>query len=127
MTATNLNLQVDQLVNYLVNLPVKNKKIYELYQLAVVNSTKQRDEKIINFAFRHTRLIPFLDAGLVFVRPYSELRRRIYITFAIIESMPEYADHFLPKKTSFMSIIIPSIRAVLRAIVGFAIIKVGRL
>lgn len=99
-----------------------------LYEKTVGESSQ--NNKLIDFAFRHPSLITFLDAALVFLDPTSELRRRIYIMFSILEASPEYASSFLPRRFSFIETIgvfMVGIRAVLKILIGVIIIKVIRL
>ncbi len=42
--------------------------------------------------------VGLLDAGLAVADPHSELRRRLYLMFAILESSPEYHELFLPPR-----------------------------
>jgi len=129
IAADNSDTQVEALVKYLTGLPVTNTKIYEIYA-ATLNENIVPTEKLTRIAFKHTWLIPFFDGALVFLHPHADLRRRIYVMFAILESTPEYSDGFLPAKTSFgdfVGLIGTGFRAVFRAAVGIVIIKVGRL
>lgn len=130
MSDSDLNRQADILTDYLIQKSISNAVVYDLYRTVVTEKKQQDETKLINFAFRHPSFIPSLDAGLVFVRPESELRRRIYIMFATLESMPEYSNLFLPEKTGtqgFIRVIGSGIRAVYRAIIGVILLKVARL
>ena len=130
MSDLDLNRQADILTGYLIQRSIGNDAVYDLYRTVVTEKKQQDETKLINFAFRHPSLIPFLDAGLVFVRPESELRRRIYIIFATLESMPEYSGLFLPEKTGLQGLILvvgSGIRAVFRAAMGVILLKVARL
>ncbi len=122
--------QASLLARYLIGKSVSDSKVVELYEAAVTRDQSQAEEKLVQFAFKHPWLIPSLDAALVFVRPHSELRRRIYIMFAVLESMPQFADLFLPRKfrfTDVVALVFTGFRAVCRAIVGFILMKVCRL
>lgn len=127
-----LDTEVDSIARYLINSPVTSNHIYELYAHSIesVPHASKNEEKLLSIAFKHPWLIPFFDSGLVFVRPYSELRRRIYTMFALLESTPEHADKFLAKKLGFGGVLYAiwaGIRDVFRTIVGIIILKVGRL
>ena len=129
IAADNSNTQVEVLVTYLTGLPVSNTNIHDIYT-ATLGDDIIPTEKLTRLAFRHTWLIPFFDGALVFLRPHADLRRRIYIMFAILESTPEYSREFLPTKTSFgdfLGLVGTGFRAVFRAAVGIVIIKAGRL
>ena len=59
-----------------------------------------RDIMVLAFAVKHPHTIPLLDNALAFTQPSSELRRRIYTMFTILETSPQYAPQFLPIKRS---------------------------
>ena len=120
--------QVEVLTKYLLGTTIKDARIDATYAHACQQTVQY--EKIVDYAFKHPSLLPFLDAGLVFLRPNSELRRRIHVVFAALESTPEHAKQFMPEKVSFvdfLQLMLVGIRAVLRAIIGVIIIKVVRL
>lgn len=123
--------QADILANYLLKRPVTEPVVYRLYETSIANTPGPvKEKRLIAFAFSHPVAIPFLDAGLVFIRPTSELRRRIYIMFSILEASPHHAELFLPGNHRFfevVSVLASGIRAVFRALVGIIIIKVVRL
>jgi len=118
--------EVDILTRYLINKNVGNEKIYTIYQHLTDGSV---DDKITSLAFRRPWLIPFLDAGLVFAKSRSDLRRRIHIVFSLLESTPQYAELFMPQKVGFfgtLSLILVGVRGVFRAVIGLIIVKVIR-
>lgn len=122
--------QVKILAAHITKQAVTDKYIYSLYTNLVASNNKGREERLIAFAFSHPRLIPALDAGLVFIRPTSELRRRCYILFSLLEAHPQYADSFLSEKLNFaqtLGVFAYGARAAFRVIAGIVIIKVGRL
>lgn len=60
----------------------------------------ERDEKVLAFGLKNQWSIKFLDASLAVVSPQAELRRRLYIIFALLESDKTYAHLFLSQKRS---------------------------
>lgn len=129
MSVTPITKQADLLANYLIDRPIDNPLVYKIFEIAVSNN-ETREDSLLSFAFKHPYFIPALDAALVFLRPHSELRRRIYTLFAILESTPEHADLFLPQKFHFIDVItllLVGVRAVYRVPIGVIIIKMGRL
>lgn len=125
-----LRKQADILVTYLTRSTINDRVIYELYEQSVDRSSGHSEQKILSFAFSHPAFLPLLDAGLVFLRPSSELRRRIYIMFAILEAHPDYATLFLPNKYSIRDLVLLpliGLRAVCRAAGGVILITMGRL
>jgi hypothetical protein len=85
------------------------------------------EQKLLIFAVRHPWSISFLDGGLVFTRPHAELRRRLYVLLAILESDPAYWDYFLPRQRSPLYALwigLVGIRAVCTAMVGIVLATV---
>jgi hypothetical protein len=67
-----------------------------------------------------------LDSGLALVRPHAELRRRLYLLFALLEATPEYADRFLPAaRRPWYVIYIAWVgaRAAVKGLLGSALVK----
>ena len=86
------------------------------------------DVRLLQFAHKHPAWIGALDGGLALLRPHSEVRRRIYIMFAILEATPEYAHLFLPQERSkayALRILAAGIRAGWRGLIGTLIVKIA--
>ncbi|HEX8762461.1 MAG TPA: hypothetical protein VF733_01760 [Candidatus Saccharimonadales bacterium] len=105
-------------------------KVAELYVHALrtkPGKVTRTDDKLLKFIRRCPWSAGFIDAGLSVINTDSEVRRRIYVTFSIIEAMPEYADRFLPKKRCFWYLFVllfAGLRGVLRTFVGVILVKV---
>lgn len=85
------------------------------------------DLKILSFIQKYPFWVGCVDGGLALISPHSEVRRRIYIMFAILESQPLFWRDFLPIKRSgwyLFFILFAGLRAVFRAIIGIVIIKI---
>lgn len=126
MTEIPINTEVSIFTYYLIRRVPSNATI-TLYNKAVRQGDKlsSRDERLLRFILRHPRLLPSIDAGLALIHPHSEIRRRLYVLFAILESTPIYADYFLPINRNVFYILIAAgigIRAIWRAIIGVVII-----
>ncbi len=96
----------------------------QLYATAISGT---RDDKIVRFARKHRWSVGFLDAGSALLSPHCELRRRLYLMFAILETQPGFADDFLPQQRSPLYILVIGwigIRSILRAAVGVVLVKV---
>jgi len=129
MKRPNSKVQADILASYLLGRPIKDPYIYDIYE-ELLKEARGDEERLVDFAFSHPVALPYLDAGLVFLRPESELRRRIYVMFSVLESSREYADLFLPQRITpvrLIGIFLVGIRAVFRAIIGIVLIKTGGL
>ena len=118
--------EVDVLTEYLIHKNVSDEKIYAVYE----HLTKGHpSDKATTLAFQHPILLPFLDAGFVFVKSNSDLRRRIHIVFATLESTPQYAHLFMAEKVGFFGVLrlgLIGVRGVLRALVGVVLVKALR-
>ena len=78
-------------------------------------------DNFLAFVHKHPRSIPYLDAYLSFRHPYEELRYRIYIMFAVLESSPEFWQDFLPERKNVAylpRVMIISTRAIARLAIG---------
>ncbi len=88
------------------------------------------DEKLLRFILRHPKLVGYIDAGLALLKPHSEVRRRLYAMFAILEATPHHTQLFLGVERSWtygFVVVGVGIRAVWRALIGVCIVKlVGR-
>lgn len=115
---------------YLLHRPV-SRHAATLYAHAIALPSPKLDpyqKKIIDFAFSHPWSIGPLDGALALTNPHAELRRRIFVMFAILETDPVYWDYFLPRKRSwpylFYSVFI-GVRAGIKAIVGLVLLRVA--
>lgn len=54
----------------------------------------EREERLLSFAVRHPRALPFLDAFTAAAHPESLLRRKLILALAVVETAPEHADFF---------------------------------
>jgi hypothetical protein len=128
-----LDREANLLTSYLVH-DKANPTVRKLYRTILHESAAKElsveDSRLIKVGLKHHYLLPYLDAGLAIMRPDAELRRRLYIMFAILEVQPNYVDKFLPQAKSrlyFLVIGLVGLRAVLKTICGvalFAAIKV---
>ncbi|MDQ3773347.1 MAG: hypothetical protein M3461_02690 [Pseudomonadota bacterium] len=59
------------------------------------DSPSARDAALMDFAYRHSGALPYLDAAAGFLRPGSLLRRKLLLMAAILEASPHYAGEFL--------------------------------
>lgn len=102
----------------------------QLYTAAMQGKAVPKNEqRLFNLALRHPTLIPYIDAGLVFTNPHAELRRRLFVMFAILETMPEYTALFLSKQREplyLLFVLCVGVRAVFRTVIGVVITGVFR-
>lgn len=103
------------------------KKLYNHAIQATSPTITASDKKLLTFVLKNNRSIGLVDSGLAFLNPGSELRRRLFILFAILESDPEYADHFLTRKCNpiyLIIVVLSGVRAVIKTILGSLLIKI---
>lgn len=107
-----------------------NEYVKQQYVKALQNSASQiqiSDKKIAEFLYRNQWSLGCIDSGLALLTPHSEIRKRIYIIFALLESSPEYVDYFLPKKRNLFYLFIlffVGVRAIVKSLIGVLLIKI---
>ncbi len=87
----------------------------------------EKDIKIEKFIEKHPIFLPLVDGGLALVKSNSVVRKKTFTMLAILETIPEYSDKFLPKNFSFwylFKIAGSGIRGVFRGIFGMILIKI---
>lgn len=121
-----LNAEAKAFGNYLLGKEV-NARAVSLY-LAAHDQTQfesdAQDLRILKFMLRHPSLIGAVDAGLAIRKNKSCVRKKLYYMLAILESMPEYAQHFLFEGmplTNALRFFFFGARGVMRMIVGFVL------
>jgi hypothetical protein len=70
-------------------------ELIERYVAAHQRMLGEPDGPELRFVHRHPRALPFLDAALGLGRTRSLLRKKIFLTAAILETSPLYAEFFL--------------------------------
>ena len=101
--------------------------LYERAMSASPTSLSTIDKRLLTYMHKYPRQLGFIDAGAQLLYPKSEVRRRLYVMFSILETVPEYHNHFLPQKHSFwylFALVFFGIRGIAKAIVGVVIVKV---
>lgn len=84
------------------------------------------DARLQKLMLDNPAAIGVIDSGLALVKSKSMLRRKLLVYLAILESLPEYADLFLPTSTSAfypLYIFWVGIRAAFKGVVGAIIVK----
>lgn len=111
---------------YLVGEEV-NARAVSLY-LAAHDQTQfesdAQDLRMLKFMLQHPSLIGVVDAGLAIRKNKSCVRKKLYYMLAILEAMPEYAQHFLFDGSPFtnaLRLFFFGARGVMRMIVGFVL------
>ncbi len=100
--------------------------LYEQAMEKLHISLDKDDEKILHFIRQHPWSVGMFDAGLAFVNPYSQIRRKIFVMLAILETQPQYALLFLPRKRRIFYlayIFFVGCRAASKAVLGAFLVK----
>jgi hypothetical protein len=87
------------------------------------------DASLLHFARTRPRSIGPIDAALALTAPYAEVRRRLHLMFAILESTPEHHDRFLPERREarYLGVVAGAgARAVARAAIGIPLVRLLR-
>jgi hypothetical protein len=124
-----ITCQAEVFGSYLLGQPpsAAATKLYVQAMTANPGNQSARDIKLLAFVARHRWSLGFIDAGLAFVRPGAEVRRRLYVMFAILECMPEYHKLFLPQARSrwYLFVVMRAgLKGVINALIGSLFIKV---
>jgi hypothetical protein len=85
-----------------------------------------REKKLEKFILRYPFFTGFVDAALALTNKKSVIRKKILVMFALLETVPEYADLFLARKYSgihLFRIVFIGIRSIYRFLIGFVLIK----
>jgi len=115
--------------SYLLGKPIDAPSL-RLYASAMQNAPLQagpKDRAILVFAKKHPWSLGLLDAGSALLLPKTELRRRLFILFSILETRPEYADFFLPKRHAWWQVagvFFTGCKALGKVLVGALLVKV---
>jgi hypothetical protein len=78
---------------------------------------------------RSRRRMAWADAGLSLIRPSSVLRWKLLVMVAVLETSPNFADHFLPRRCPpFRAIRVAAaaIRGAFRGAAGLILVKSSR-
>ncbi len=62
------------------------------------------DAALLSFVSRHAWSLGPLEAACAWLRPQSEMRRRLLVMAALLEAAPEGADDFLPRQTDLLTV-----------------------
>jgi hypothetical protein len=124
-----VTLEAQLFSRYLIGRPADDHSCRIFYQVVADQPLNARDSNLLAFVIRHPWAIGLIDAGLVFYSPYSQVRQRLYIMLAILETSPQYSTIFLPKQRNFLYIFVvglSGLRAIGRVIAGSILVRLVR-
>ena len=127
MTHTELEEQAALFTHYLIRKQ-PNDMVKRLYVSALSEHAASDDlsRRLFRFVRKHPWALGCVDSACALFYKRSELRRRLYIMFAILEANVEYHDSFLPKKRSSIYIIavgFSGLKALVKAAIGAVLVK----
>lgn len=103
-----------------------NDTAIERYQMACAKLKLQSEDKILNLIQRKKWLLPYIDAGQKLSDKEHILQKKLIIMFAILETMPDYAQAFMAKAypiTYIFNIITNGISGVWKLLIGYILYK----
>lgn len=121
--------EANSIGEYLLGEKKPIKKVIDLYIKAIEIkqlSLTDNENGIWLFMMKNKWSIGCIDSALAFFSPHSNIRKRLLVMLAILETMPEYADLFLPRSRSFLYqlyILWVGIRAIYKTTIGYLILK----
>lgn len=88
-----------------------------------------KEQKLWNLALKGTFWMASIDSGLALINPKSQIRKKIFIMLAILETTVDFHTFFIPEKMSkFKTILLlglNGIKAIFHAIIGLFIVKLA--
>lgn len=105
---------------------VPNEKSIALYEKAMEElriSPVRNEERLLRFMLKNPGSVKWIDSALAMFRKESQIRKRMLVMCAILETQPEYVELFLPKRTNMIYILWVGACAVFRSFVGVLMIK----
>lgn len=127
-TQAELRVEAELFGRYLLGCPSAPAAVSR-YSQAVLTRGRAlglRDAVLLAFAVRHPWSVGFIDGGLALLEPYSEVRHRLFLMLAILESTPQHHDRFLPtaRGPAYLVIVVAvAARAAMRAAFGLCLVK----
>ncbi|MDB5184913.1 MAG: hypothetical protein JWN38_721 [Candidatus Saccharibacteria bacterium] len=126
MADDQLTLQAQRFAQYLVHADPTPHAI-QLYRQALAQKVPldAKDTRLLALVDRHPSLLGLVDAALPLLKPYSEVRRRLYLMLAILEASPEYYQSFVPLERPplyFLVVGLACVRAVCKTILGMLLV-----
>jgi hypothetical protein len=105
--------------------------LVQRYNDAILNTSSTltisiSDRRLLLFIQKKPSFLGFIDSGLAILNPYSEVRRRIYIMFSLLESSVDHTNEFLPvkrKRIYLLTVLFSGFSAICKALVGILLIK----
>jgi hypothetical protein len=122
-TTDDLIREAESFGRYLVGetLPARAGELYARVLGEQHITVSMRDRKRLRYIAQHPWSVGLLDAGLSLSRNPSEVRRRLYVLFSILETQPELHGYFLSQERPGWYVVIIILRgcvAVCRSVTG---------
>lgn len=83
------------------------------------------NDKLSQWVIRHPFLLPFADAATGLFGLQHPYRKKLIIAFAILETQPVFAHHFLPENAGYakgFSLLLKGISSIIKALLGWPLL-----
>jgi hypothetical protein len=123
--------EIEVFCKYLIDIP-PSEAIRTRYHEAIriLNLTlTSKEERVLSNLLKHPAVLVFVDGAFAFINPNSGIRKRLLTLSAILETDPEYVNHYLTTKDLSFPIIrflYTGAKAVITGVMGICIIKIMR-
>ena len=100
--------------------------LYEQAMQRLNISLDSKEKRILKFILKNIWSIGMIDASLAMFDRNSQIRKKIFVMLAILETSPDYCEYFIPNKASPLYIIyiyIMGCKAILKALAGRLLLK----
>ncbi len=89
----------------------------------------EKETRLLTLIYKHPSLTGMIDGGLALQKKDSTIRKKIFFMLAILETFPEYSQHYLfPDPASAKNLLgffISGARGVIRMMLGYLVVKIA--
>ncbi len=129
MTSEDLTVECRVLTRYLLSRSPSS-AVVERYARACAAFAPPGRIDVLRFALRNPWAIGPLDAACGFLDPTNELRKRLLLLSAILETTTEHADRFLPRPRALPLLLLElgyhGTLALLKLLLGVILLPIAR-
>ena len=120
--------EAEQIGHYLLSIPIQDseKNTYADAMQKLNISFSNYEQALWNSMLKSKWKMACIDAGLAFIDPNNNARRKLFTMLAILEASPNYTKYFLSRNFSFFYIFkvgLVGMRAVCRSMIGVLIVN----
>jgi hypothetical protein len=100
-------------------------QLYVQVQQKLAIPITPRERKKLNFILRFPFFMGWIDGALAIVNPEHPIRKKLYVMFSVLESIPDFHSSFLPQQRGggyIISILWTGTRANFNTLFGFILL-----